>query len=128
MKSLRKILIVVAVFCFSTVGLAQSPPAAVSPYDPSLMRLSEVLGSIHYLRALCGANEGNIWRDKMNEIIAAEEPTPLRHAQMIARFNHGYRSFETIYRNCTPSALLAADRYVKEGVRLSSQITTRFGR
>ena len=28
------------------------------PYDERLMRLSEILGAVHYLRELCGANDG----------------------------------------------------------------------
>ena len=32
------------------------------PYDDKLLRLSEILGAIHYLRELCGAREGQTWR------------------------------------------------------------------
>ncbi len=99
-----------------------------APYDDKLLRLSEVLGSIHYLRALCGAKEGNKWRDRMSEIIASETPEPARKARLIARFNRGYRAFDQTYGTCTNSALTAANRYMKEGVLLSSQITSRYGR
>ena len=99
-----------------------------APYDDKLLRLSEVLGSIHYLRALCGAREGNRWRDRMGEIIKSETPEPAREARLIARFNRGYRAFDQTYSSCTNSALVAANRYIKEGVLLSSQITSRYGR
>lgn len=99
-----------------------------APYDDKLLRLSEVLGSIHYLRALCGAREGNKWRDHMSEIIKSEAPEPAREARIIARFNRGYRAFDQTYGSCTNSALTAANRYMKEGVLLSSQITSRYGR
>ncbi len=103
-------------------------PTLVAPYDEKLMRLSEVLGSIHYLRELCKANEGQIWRTKMAALIDAEQPQPARKQQMIARFNRGYRSFNQTYRTCTQSALLAVNRYMKEGVLLASQINSRYGR
>lgn len=99
-----------------------------APYDDKLLRLSEVLGSIHYLRALCGAGEGGKWRGWMADILAAEKPNDGRKARLVARFNRGFKAFDQTYTTCTPSALLAADRYVKEGVRLSSQITNRYGR
>jgi uncharacterized protein (TIGR02301 family) len=99
------------------------PPA----YDAEMMRLSEVLGSLHYLRELCGAKEGSLWRDQMEALLAAEEPTPLRQQMMVANFNRGYRGFQEIYRECTPMAAEAANRYLKQGVRLSAEIPSRFG-
>ena len=100
----------------------------VAPYDDKLLRLSEILGSIHYLRTLCGANEGNKWRDTMSDILAAEAPGPNRRARLVAHFNRGYRSFNTSYSTCTASALLASERYMAEGAELSKQITQRYGR
>ena len=100
----------------------------VAPDDDKLLRLSEILGSIHYLRTLCGANEGNKWRDTMSDILAAEAPGPNRRARLVAHFNRGYRSFNTSYSTCTASALLASERYMAEGAELSKQITQRYGR
>ena len=109
----------------------KAPPAAIepiAPYDTKLKRLSEVLGSLHYLRALCGADEGTKWRDMMAEIVKLEKPGPKRRARLISSFNRGYRAFDGTYSACTPSALLAAERYIKEGAALSAQITSRYGR
>lgn len=58
----------------------------VAPYDDKLLRLSEILGAIHYLRALCGVKEDNRWRNTMNEIIESEEPGPKRRSQLISNF------------------------------------------
>ncbi len=99
-----------------------------APYDEKLLRLSEVLGSVHYLRTLCRSGEGTRWRDTMSAIIEAERPTPNRKARLIARFNRGYRAFNQVYNTCTESAVLAGERYTKEGQTLSTQITTRYGR
>ena len=100
----------------------------VAPYDDKLLRLSEILGSVHYLRALCGAKEDNKWRDTMSAILAAEQPGPNRRARLIAHFNRGYRTFNGSYSTCTASALLATERYMEEGAELSKQITQRYGR
>ena len=39
----------------------RAQPAA--PFDASLQRLSEILGALQYLRGICGANEGQKWRN-----------------------------------------------------------------
>lgn len=100
----------------------------VAPYDDKLLRLSEILGSVHYLRTICGAKEDNKWRDTMSAILAAEQPGPNRRARLIAHFNRGYRTFSGSYSTCTASALLASERYMEEGAILSKQITQRYGR
>ena len=100
----------------------------IAPYDDKLLRLSEVLGSVHYLRTLCGAGEGNKWRDIMSGLLDSENPGPKRKARLIAHFNRGFRAFDGTYSVCTSSAQLAASKYVTEGILLSAQITDRYGR
>lgn len=98
----------------------------IPPYDKELTRLSEVLGALHYLRGLCGANEGQLWRDRMEALIAADSPTETWHGRLVASFNAGYRSYAQTYRRCTPSARRAVDRYLAEGRDLTQQIKTRY--
>lgn len=100
-------------------------PPSVAPYDSRLQRLSEVLGSIHYLRNLCGETS-NQWRDQMEGLLAVEKPTPNRRARLIAEFNKGYRSFNSVYTTCTPQALTAVDRYMNEGKALAGEINSRY--
>jgi uncharacterized protein (TIGR02301 family) len=103
------------------------PSAAVeAPFDAGLLRLAEVLGSLHFLRNLCG-EKGNQWREEMEKLLAAENPEPQRRAQFIASFNRGYRSFEGTYSNCTASATEAITRYTREGESLSRDIAARYG-
>ena len=113
-------------------GEAETPNTGqselVAPYDDKLRRLSEILGAVHYLRTLCGAKEGNKWRDTMAAILKAEEPGPKRRTQLIAHFNRGYRTFNGSYGTCTASAILATERYMKEGALLTKQINNRYGR
>lgn len=100
--------------------------ATDGPFEPGLMRLSEILGSLHFLRNLCG-EQGNGWRDQMETLIAAEKPDAVRKARFIASFNHGYRTFQTTYTSCTPAAAAAIQRYMKEGEALSKEIAVRYG-
>jgi len=101
-------------------------PAA--PYDSKMLRLAEVLGSIHYLRNLCEAGEGNKWREIMSSLLVSEKPGPKRRERLVARFNRGYRAFNDTYGVCTASAAAAGERYRKEGSDLAGQITRRYGR
>lgn len=109
--------------------IALTPGAANAqtvPYDEKLGRLAEVLGSIHYLRNLC-TEPSNRWRDEMEQLLAVEKPEPLRRAQLIAAFNKGYRSFDSVYTRCTDQARLSADRYVEEGRTLALDLASTYG-
>jgi uncharacterized protein (TIGR02301 family) len=89
------------------------------PYDDRLMRLSEILGAVHYLRELCGANDGQLWRERMRELMDAEGSTALRRAKLTRSFNSGYRSYSRTYNSCTPSAQTAISRFLAEGSDLA---------
>ena len=101
----------------------QEQPA---PYDDQLVRLSEVLGAIHYLRNLCGADEDQTWRDQMQKLLEAEDPSTARRARFVDGFNRGYRGFQRTHATCTDASRLLADRFVSEGAQISSQIATRY--
>jgi uncharacterized protein (TIGR02301 family) len=108
--------------------LAPSGNAPAPPYEQQLLRLSEILGSVHYLRHLCNAGEGEMWRDEMAKLIETEEPDETRRARLVDRFNRGYESFRSVYLACTPAAAEASQRYLEEGAKLAAEITARYGR
>jgi uncharacterized protein (TIGR02301 family) len=112
------------------LGLAAAPaPAraqAPAPFDGNLQRLAEIMGALHYLRALCGANEGQKWRNEIQALIEAEAPAGDRRARMVASFNRGYRVFQQSYRTCTPAAELVIRRYLEEGSKIARDVTARY--
>ncbi len=117
--------------CGAVLGaaLVLAPGHAASveaPFEQPLLRLAEVLGSLHYLRNLCGES-GEAWRKEMEQLLEIENPAPERRARFIASFNRGYRSFDGVYVACTASATEAITRYMKEGEALSRDIATRYG-
>jgi uncharacterized protein (TIGR02301 family) len=107
-------------------GLAIAPVPAFSqaakPYDPTILRLSEILGAVHYLRELCGAGDGQLWRDQMRTLIRAEGATALRRARLTRSFNKGYRSYSRTYKICTPSAKTAIERFLNEGTEIAEKL------
>lgn len=109
-----------------SLGFAAPARAVDAPFEPRLLRLAEVLGSLHYLRNLCG-EEGNRWRSEMEKLLVAENPDPSRRERFVASFNRGYRSFDGVYVNCTASATAAIGRYMKEGEALTRDIAARYG-
>lgn len=111
-----------------TIAAPLATPAAPSadsrPYDTKLLRLAELLGAIHYLRELCGANEGQFWRDTMQELMKTEGSSAIRTSRLTRSFNQGYRSYSRTYSSCTQSARSAIDRFLIEGAQLSDTLTT----
>ena len=103
-----------------------APQIVSAPYDHDLQRLSEILGALHFLRGICGSNEGPKWRNEAQALIEAEAPTGDRHDQMVASFNRGYRGFQQSYRSCTPAAGEVIRRYLEEGAHIAREITARY--
>ena len=98
------------------------PPPDDRPYDAKLLRLAEILGAVHYLRELCGAQEGQLWRDQMKEIVRNEGSTAVRRAKLVNSFNDGYRGYRRTYRSCTSSATLAITRFSVEGAQIAAAL------
>ncbi|WP_455478893.1 TIGR02301 family protein [Bartonella sp. B10] len=121
---MRKTLIKITIYSFFLTSIstfAQQPP----PYDKQLLRLAEILGSLHYLQNLC-STQTNQWYDHMTTLIEAEKPTPQRRAYLYEAFNEAYRAFSANYHHCTQSAIEASQRYVQEGKSLSESLITHF--
>ena len=95
-------------------------------FETELERLSEILGALHYLRPLCGVNEGPKWRNEMRALLDAEAQAPERRTKLMASFNRGYNGFQQTYRSCTEAADLAIRRYLDEGTKISCEITARY--
>ena len=110
----------------ATSALGQAVPGGRAPYESDLQRLSEIMGALHYLRDLCGAREGQVWRNEMQALVDAEAPSGERRARLIASFNRGYRGFQQTYRTCTPAAGIAIRRYIEEGSKISRDLTARY--
>jgi uncharacterized protein (TIGR02301 family) len=121
----KRIILIFVMIATCGLGSARAQDAA-APFDGDLQRLAEILGTLHYLRGICGSNEGAKWRNEMQALVDAETPTGDRRARMIAGFNRGYNGFQQTYRTCTPAAGVAIRRYIEEGSKISRDLTARY--
>jgi uncharacterized protein (TIGR02301 family) len=113
--------------CGGAAAQSEGGPELPPPiYEDKLLRLAEILGSLSFLRDLCGDDDGATWRREMRSLLAAEDPGPQRRQKLVARFNHGFETYNAVYRSCTPSAELAISRYLSEGQLLASDVRTRY--
>ncbi len=106
----------------SPTEFAHAAGEEIKPYDEKLLRLSEILGAVHFLRELCGADEGQRWRDQMAGLVAADGGSGLRKLRLTNSFNKGYRSYRRTYQTCNPSAQSQLTRFLGEGADLAKAL------
>ena len=122
---MRRLLIATSIaLTLAQPASAQNP--AATAFEGSLQRLAEILGALHYLRNVCGANEGLKWRNEMQALVDAEAQGGERKARLTAAFNRGYRGYQQNYRTCTPAAEVVIRRYLDEGSKIARDMTARY--
>lgn len=106
-------------------------PAPAEPsgpaYEPQLLKLAEIMGSLAYLRTLCGASEAQDWGNRMTALVEAEGRTPQRRDRLTAAFNRGFKAYALTHRACTDGSQEAASRLAGEGEQLSKALAGRYG-
>lgn len=109
-----------------------SPPATTAqppetkPYDTQLMRLSEILGALTYLRDLCGDKDADAWRGRMQALLDAEGSPQVRKDRLAGAYNRGIEGYSLSYRTCTPNAHAVIDRFLLEGERIAKEVENRY--
>ncbi len=110
---------------------AEAPPPAPElpppPYEKEMLRLSEIVGALAFLRSLCAAPDAREWPSRMQALLETEGTSPGRRERLAGAYNRGYRGYALTYRACTPSATEASSRYLKEGETLSRNLAGRYG-
>ena len=106
---------------------SETPP----PYEPQVLKLAGILGSLAFLTDLCGAPSGiegrDVWRTKAQALLNAEPMSELRRQRFAGAFNRGFDSYRLVYRSCTANARLSMDRLMSDGAVLTRDIAGRFG-
>lgn len=105
----------------------EAPPVATpAPFDAPLDRLAEIMGTLAFMRDLCGEGDGEAWRGRMQALIDSEGRTGPRAERLAGSFNRGFTGYRLTYRTCTPAAQAAIDRALDEGARIAKDLSVRF--
>ncbi len=107
-----------------TTPAAEEP---APPYEPQLLRLSELLGALTYLQDLCGGESGQVWRDKMTALMDAETQNETRKERLAGAYNRGFKGYELSYRQCTPNAQAIITRFLDESGKIARDVSHRYG-
>jgi uncharacterized protein (TIGR02301 family) len=119
-----------AVVAMGSVQAQQALPAetTATPYDKQINRLSEILGTVTYLRNLCAEQPEPQWRAAMEKLLTFDAGSePARKEQLTAAYNRGYRAFGALHTLCTDAARTTEREYRAEGATLIKEMTNRFG-
>jgi uncharacterized protein (TIGR02301 family) len=122
--------LIVVGFAQGQARVPQMPPseAASTPYDKQLNRLSEILGTITYLRNRCAELPEPQWRTAMEKLLTFDAGNePARKEQLTAAYNRGYRAFGALHDTCSRAALATEQQYRAEAATLIKEMTNRFG-
>jgi uncharacterized protein (TIGR02301 family) len=101
----------------------EPPPAA---YEPELLRLSEVLGTLSYMTTLCEQPGSDSWQLRMVQLLEAEGSTVVRKERLAGAYNRGYLGHQPAHRVCTDRSKLVIDRMLEQGQRLTRELATRY--
>ncbi|WP_332687077.1 TIGR02301 family protein [Bosea sp. (in: a-proteobacteria)] len=103
------------------------PEAPPPPYEPQLLKLAEIMGSLAYLRTLCGAREAPDWRERMAALLESEGRGPQRRERLASAYNRGFRAYSATHRICGEGSQEASARLASEGEKLARALAGRFG-
>lgn len=106
---------------------APEPEAPASPYEPQLLQLAEIIGSLSYLRTLCETREAQDWRERMGNLLDSEGRSPQRRERLASAYNRGYRAYSATHRTCSEGTQEASARLAQEGEKLAKALASRFG-
>ncbi len=101
----------------------EPPPAA---YEPDLLRLAEVIGTLSYMTALCTQPGSDSWPQRITQLIEAEGSTVQRRERLAGAYNRGYLGHQSTHRACTDRSRQIIDRMLQQGQRLTREISTRY--
>lgn len=107
-----------------TAPAPETEPAR--PYDPEILRLAEILGTLAYFDTLCASNPQGDWRPKMQALLEADAKTAARKERLAGSYNRGFRDYERTYHLCTPNAQATIDRFLSEGKGIAHAVFNRY--
>jgi len=105
--------------------LFHSQSSANPIVDDGLSRLAGTLGAVHYLRTLCKPSEGQLWRNKMLDLLSSGDIGQSSRNSLIGAFNAGYSRQQSAHTRCTAAAANLGNTYARQGAQQARQLAQR---
>ncbi len=102
--------------------LLHSGTAVNAALPARAVQLAEILGAVHHLRDVCGTNEGQLWRNKMIEMLGVLAPSDAERQQLVKNFNDSYYRYKNAYPACSATAARQSDKLMQDGQRLAEEL------
>ena len=99
------------------------PPTAPPTYQSQLLRLAEILGSLHAIRSVCDPQADARWRERMMELIRLERPSNEQRNTLIGLFNSGFEATGARYKTCSDAARADAATLARAGETISRNLS-----
>lgn len=85
--------------------------------------MSNNLGQLHYLRALCFGDDDQKWRVTASEMMQIEAPSDVNYQrQLIRAFNAGYYAQKGRYTSCTSAVAMDVAALSENGRHLATML------
>lgn len=101
---MARVFFFLALFAGAIGVSAQSLAQSAEDYrqrQRDLVELASVFGELHHIRRMCEPRfEGDIWRERMKQLVDLEQPQFEAREEMVKRFNSGYRNATGHFIRC----------------------------
>ncbi len=91
--------------------------------NSNVIRISEILGALHHIEALCTKSTGMVWRVQMFAMLSAYSDNEDMHENMIQKFNESYYNFSSDHVYCSPLTKRIMTHMIEEGKTVSSHLS-----
>jgi uncharacterized protein (TIGR02301 family) len=122
MRARASRLLVRLVAAAAVLAFAAAPALAQerSPAErQTLIDLAYVLGQSHALRQACRGRGDQYWRDRMQHLVATEQPDGPFDRRLADSFNDGFVAEHQAFQACDAAARREAERVADKGRELS---------
>ncbi|MBV1707085.1 MAG: TIGR02301 family protein [Hyphomicrobiales bacterium] len=112
------------------VAPAPAPVPAVPslpPYEPQLLQLAELSGTIAYLRGLCHDADAPLWRERISALIQSTAKSPGQSGALVGAYNRGYGAYALTYHRCTANAHAIINRAMVKSRAIAEGISEDYG-
>jgi uncharacterized protein (TIGR02301 family) len=115
-------------FVLGGVLLAMAAPAWAQDRSPAdrqtLVELAYALGQSHALRQVCNGAKDYYWRQRMQQLVAAEQPDGPFSRRLADSFNDGFIASRQAFPVCNTASRAEAESVAAKGGELAADLNS----